>query len=488
VKRLEETMREMQVDVAIIGAGTAGMRAYREVSKKTDRVVLIEAAHYGTTCARVGCMPSKLLIAAAEAAHMIEKAPRFGVYPGGETKVDGREVMQRVRSERDRFVGFVVEDVEEWPEEQRVMGYARYLDDNTIQVDDHTLIRCKASVIATGGSPWIPPNFQPIAKRVIVNDDIFSWDDLPGAVAVFGAGVIGLELGQALHRLGVTTHIFGRGGSVGPLTDPVVRDAYRDALSEEFFLDADADIQSMQLVNEESAVAITFKDSEGQQHEITVDYVVAATGRRPNLSKLDLAKTSVKLDDRGIPVFDPFSLQCVGTPIFIAGDVNNQVPLLHEAADDGSFAGKNAVGYPDDVRDYSRRSPLSVVFSDPQVAMVGSTFKSLNPDCYSIGEVSFHNQGRSRVMLVNKGKLRVYGERGTGRFLGAEMAGPSAEHLGHLLAWCHQKKMTVSEMLDMPFYHPVIEEGLRTALRNLNHELHKAPEPVPHCLDCGPGA
>jgi dihydrolipoamide dehydrogenase len=91
-------------------------------------------------------------------------------------------------------------------------------------------------------------------------------------------------------------------------------------------------------------------------------------------------------------------------------------------------------------------------------------------------------------MLRNKGLLKVYAEQGTGLFLGAEMFGPAAEHIGHLLAWAAQRRMTASEMLDMPFYHPVIEEGLRTSLRDLSHHLHLGAS-VPHgCIDCGPGA
>ncbi|MDA4698736.1 FAD-dependent oxidoreductase, partial [Enterobacter hormaechei] len=88
-------------DVAVIGGGTAGLGAYRAAKLSTPRVVMIEGGAYGTTCARVGCMPSKLLSAAAEAVHQIERAPGFGVYPAGKTTINGREVMDRVKRERD---------------------------------------------------------------------------------------------------------------------------------------------------------------------------------------------------------------------------------------------------------------------------------------------------------------------------------------------------------------------------------------------------
>ncbi len=107
---------------------------------------------------------------------------------------------------------------------------------------------------------------------------------------------------------------------------------------------------------------------------------------------------------------------------------------------------------------------------------------------FAIGEVSFEEQGRARVMGINKGLLRVYAEHGAGRFLGAETIGPSAEHIGHLLAWTIQTGMTVDQILQMPFYHPVLEEGVRTAFRNANHVLGFVPSPPMRCIDCGPGA
>src|SRR5438067_3294688 len=116
---------ELTVDVAVIGAGTAGLAAYRASVSAGKRTVLIEGGPYGTTCARVGCMPSKLLIAPAEAAHAVERFPAFGLAVDGPVRVDGKAVMERVRRERDRFVGFVLDSVERLPAADRLRGYAR---------------------------------------------------------------------------------------------------------------------------------------------------------------------------------------------------------------------------------------------------------------------------------------------------------------------------------------------------------------------------
>ena len=477
-------MKEINVDVAIIGTGTAGMGAYRSALKDTDNIALIEAGKYGTTCARVGCMPSKLLIAAAEAAHGVERAHKFGV-EAEITRIDGKAVMKRIKSERDRFVGFVTESVADFDPKHLYRGYARFVGDNILEIEGHTRITAKSIVIATGSSPAIPPVFGDVTDRLLINDDVFEWDDLPGSVAVFGPGVIGLEIGQALHRLGVRIQIFGRGGQVGPLSDPDILDYTARTLAQEFYLNADAHVTKVK--NQPDGVDITYMDLDGREITKRFDYVIAATGRRPNVAGLGLENTSLPLDSLGLPVFDPYTLQIGDHPVFIAGDANDDRPLLHEAADEGRMAGRNAANFPD-IQAGKRTTPLGVVFSDPQIATVGQPYSSLTPGCFAIGEVSFEGQGRSRTMLVNKGLLHVYAEQGSGLLLGAEIFGPRAEHLAHLLAWCHQQRMTISEILAMPFYHPVIEEGLRTALRDVNSKLHLGPTPAPGCIDCGPGA
>jgi len=181
-----------------------------------------------------------------------------------------------------------------------------------------------------------------------------------------------------------------------------------------------------------------------------------------------------------VPSYDPATARTESadsaSPIFIAGDASNFIPLLHEAADEGHIAGGNAalLALGKQVKPSVRRAPISVVFTDPQIGIVGGGFHSMKPGTFATGQVSFEDQGRSRILLKNKGLLNVYGNLATGRFLGAEMLAPAAEHLAHLLSWALQNDMTVAQLLEMPFYHPVIEEGLRTALRHLDIKLRAA--------------
>lgn len=478
-------MEKRSVEIAIIGAGSAGMRVYREAARATDSVLLIEGGDYGTTCARVGCMPSKLLIAAAEAAHHGANSDQFGVHYAP-PEIDGAAVMRRVRAERDRFVGFVVADVENWPREHRAKGYANFQSDHVLRIGDSLEVTAERIVIATGSRPNIIPPLKDFGDRLIINDDIFSWDALPQSVAVFGAGVIGLELGQALHRLGVRVALFGRDDLVGPLTDPKVISAACDIFASEFEFHPHADVTRR--AHSGDGVEVDYLDG-GETKTARFDYALAATGRRPNIDQLGLENTSLELDARGVPVHDLFNSRCGDSHIFIAGDANNRFPLLHEAADEGFIAGYNAGHYPD-IRRFKKSAPIGVVFTDPQIMMVGQSHRELTQTGvdFETGELDWNDQGRARVMLVNKGLLRVYGERNTGKFLGAEMIGPRAEHLAHLLAWAYQSDLTVAEMLERPFYHPVIEEGVRTALRNLNFALEMGEKPLPRCQDCGPGS
>lgn len=465
-------METRTVDVAVIGAGTAGLTAQRAASKAGARSLLIDRGPLGTTCARVGCMPSKLLVAASEAAHAVHAAGGFGIRTG-EPEIDGPAVLGRVRTERDRFVSFVLEDCRVLADNgELIMGAARLTAADTLQVDEHTQVKFRGLVVATGTAPQVPGPFAGLPPELMLSSEsLFELRDLPASVLVVGAGPIGLELGQALHRLGVRVTIVGTRGAVGPLRDPRVKEAARAAFVGE--LELHTEYVPGEITAGGDGVVMRYT-CDGEHRSGTWARVLIAAGRRALLGALELERAGVVLDDTGRPKgLDAETLRVGDTNVFLAGDVSGLRPLLHEASDEGHIAGDNAARLPDGVTARPRRTRLGVVFTDPGLAVVGGGFEGVTPETHAIGAVDWGRQGRARVLRKNYGLTRIYATRGDRKLCGAELAGPGAEHMAHLLAWAVQQGLTVDEALKMPFYHPVLEEGLRTALQGVKADLGK---------------
>jgi dihydrolipoamide dehydrogenase len=147
--------------------------------------------------------------------------------------------------------------------------------------------------------------------------------------------------------------------------------------------------------------------------------------------------------------------------------------VLHEAGDEGRIAGYNAARVTDGERParFRRRTPLFINFCDPNICAVGERLDALDPEQIAIGEIKMAPVGRALIMGNNRGLIRVYAAKASGRLLGAELIAPRGENLAHLLSWSIQQGLTVQQMLRMPFYHPVIEEALQAALGDLERKL-----------------
>lgn len=448
-----------KVDLAIIGAGSAGLSAYKEAKRFTDKIAIIDHGPLGTTCARVGCMPSKVLIQAADYFHERKYFKERGIHGADKLAIHIPEVMSYVRKLRDYYTSGVLKYIDSLSS-SFINQSASFESVNALNIAGDTL-EANSILIATGSHPIIPDDWQDFKEQVMTSDDIFEQVDFADEIAVIGAGVIGLELGQALSRLGIKTHIYHRGEFIGGLSDPVVNQYAIDTLRDEFDL----------CLNCSASVTKSGDDLlvSGHDHRVTVKQVVAALGRRPNLDDLNLAVTGMVFDASGVPVYDKSTMQIDELPIYLAGDVNKMRPLLHEAADEGRIAGYNAVHKIKQC--FKRRTQLTILFTQPNIAIVGQSFRELKNTDIAIGEVLFDDQGRSRLMSKNKGILHIYAEKKSGLLLGAEMIAPFGEHIAHMLAWAIQQNMTAAEVLRMPYYHPTVQEGMRTALRDLVGKL-----------------
>lgn len=451
------------VDVAIIGAGSAGIAARSEVARVTDDYLVIDDGALGTTCARVGCMPSKALIQVANDFHRRTLLEEMGIAGAGTMAVDRSKVMAHVRRLRDAFVAGVLKDMRTW--QKHVMrARARFVGADTLAVGDETL-RAKSIVVATGSHPIVPAAWRSLSQHVLDTDRLFEEKTIPDRMAVIGAGAIGTELGQALARLGVEVVVATTSKAVGGLSSPALQEAVAKLLSRDMRIRiGNADLSA----GGERAVKLTV---DGESWE--ADAALAAVGRKPQLAGLGLEEIGVRLDDKGRPIIDETTMRIDGTSIYIAGDASGGRAIFHEAVDEGRMAGYNAARV--DSHCFQRTPRLAITFTDPNIGIVGRSWQSLVDEGadFVTGGASFARQGRAIVMRERDGQIEVYADRKSGRLLGAEMIAPRAENLAHLLAFALSMDLTVHQVLQMPFYHPVIEEGLRTALKDAAYKLER---------------
>lgn len=491
------------VDAAVIGAGTAGHNAYRQISKATDNVVIINEGIWSTTCTTMGCMPSKLLIAAAERAHHANHSNEFGIE--GEARINGQQVMQRVQKERDRFAGFALDNVENWDENNKIYGRAFFNESGLIEAHTATgevqLFKADHIVIATGSNPFVPEGWKDaLGETLLTSDTIFELPDLPKSMAVIGAGAIGLELAQAMNRLGVDVVMFNRTKRVGGLSDEAVNKKAIKCFSSDLDMRLGSSIDSVSCDKSSTPhiATINYTDCEGKAQTWQGEKVLVATGRRNSLHMLGLEYVGIELDDKNKPKYlDKTTGQIKDTNIYIVGDANAYMPILHVSSNEGYLAGKEialkvsgkadkisvseAIAKDPDSKEDSdfltditpeksktAATAMTVTFSSPQIMNIGKSLKTIKDENlpHVIGEVSFDNQGRSRIMGVNCGLLRIYACPKTSLVLGASMVGPDAEYMAHILATAVTNEVTIDGLLASPFYHPTILEGLRTALRD----------------------
>jgi dihydrolipoamide dehydrogenase len=457
-----------KIEVAIVGAGSAAIAARAEVARVTDDYLVVDDGPLGTTCARVGCMPSKAFIQVANDFHRRHAAAAMGIRGADRLEIDRAAAMAHVRRLRDAFVSAVLRDMQSW-RDRVIAGRARLIDGNALAVGDER-IEARRIVLATGSSPVVPEAWRPYGAHLIDTDRFFDVETLPDRMAVLGLGAIGVELGQALARLGIDVTGVSLNRALGGLTAPKLQDVAVSLLAKEMPLRFGA-AEIVGASDHGLTIAVGGERVEAGK-------ALVALGRRPNLAGLGLQGLGLALDARGLPPLEPETLRITGTDIYLAGDATGGRATLHEAVDEGRMAGYNAVR-PDD-QYFRRRVRLAITFADPNIAVVGKSWKELSEQDrpFVVGEASFARQGRAVVMREADGRIEVYADRESGRLLGAELMAPRGEHLAHLVALALSAGMTLGGALSLPFYHPSIEEGLRTALKDAAYKLEERTRDV----------
>lgn len=456
-------MSTIDVDVAIVGAGTAGLYALREVKRADKSFVLIDKGPLGTTCARVGCMPSKAALHAAEMWAVRTEQSTFGVEGTENLRLDRQAAWAKVRELRDGFASGAANNAIRSAGEHLLMGAARFVTPNQLSVetdDGQRTVNAKAVIIAAGSRPVMPGFLKPFADFCFTTDDLFDLTQLPQRLGVLGLGAIGLEMGLAMARLGVEVVGADMADTIGGIRDPEVAKLALKNFSKVFpmFLGSPAEL-------EQAASGVTVKT---KTESLNVDKVLVALGRRSNVDQLAIENLGVELDKRGLLPYNPETMQVANLPVYVVGDINGSRTLMHEAADEGAIAGFNAARL--GAQAFQRKTPISIAFTQPDIISVGASFDSLNDDII-IGSANTSRNGRSRILSSDEGLLRIYIDKDNGLLLGASMIGPRAEHLAQYLSLAIESKLTAQQLLQAPYYHPVVEETVQSALQDALRQL-----------------
>lgn len=288
------------VDVAIVGAGSAGLSALRQVKTFTDNYLLIDPGPLGTTCARVGCMPSKALIHIANAYYRRHTFAAMGLSGAEHLGCDIPAALRHVRTLRDRFTSGMVTATRDLAGERLMEGRAVLVGPQRLRIGE-TLVEADRIILAPGASPLIPRDWQPFLEHILTSSTIFEQEELPERMAVIGLGAIGLELGQALSRLGIQMTGFDLSNEIGGLSDPEVSAVVQKIMAEEFSLHTG--------VSATIKAAANGLDVQAGSASVTVDTIIAAAGVRPNLDGLGMETLGVELDEQGMPSINPRTLQ-----------------------------------------------------------------------------------------------------------------------------------------------------------------------------------
>lgn len=465
---------ELNVDVAIIGAGTAGLYALREVKRANKSYVLIDQGPLGTTCARVGCMPSKVALHAGLNWNARQHFSQFGISGGEHLSINTNNTWAEVKRQRDGFANGAAKGALRSAGEHLLIGSAEFVTPQQIRVSTptggNTLVTAKRTIVAVGSRPIVPAWLNSVAERVVTTDQLFELEYLPKRLGVLGLGAIGLEMSLALSRMGVSVVAADVSHTLGGIQDPEISQA---ALAEftpsfTFYLG-----EAATLASQSNGINLQIQ---GQSH--TVDLLLAALGRRSNLDTLKLENANVELSPRGLVGVNPNTLQVGQSPIYIVGDANGEKTLMHEAAAEGAIAGYNA-SHPTPIA-FKRKTSIGIAFTDPDIITVGASFNSLQEQNILIGTALGKSNGRNRILHGDNDILRLYAEADTGRLLGASMLGKRAEHIAHLLALAIDRGETAHSLMEIPFYHPTVEEMLQSALQDIARKI-----PQPHGLPLG---
>lgn len=411
-------------DICIIGAGAGGLSVAAGAAQLGIKVALIEGHNMGGDCLNYGCIPSKALLSAAKHYHAISNSTKFGFTAFAQPVVI-KEIMAKVReviatiAPHDSVERFTAMGVTVYH------GYAGFIDGNQVKVNED-IITAKYFIVATGSSPVVPPIPGLSEVNYLTNETIFSLEETPEHLIVIGGGPIGCELAQAFLMLGIKVTVLNLGKILPRDESDLVAVLRETMLNQGLNLYEDIKILKINAINSGIDVHIEIN---GQEQIISGSHLLVATGRKPNLDKLNLTAAGIEHTSRGISVDS--RLRTSNKKVFAIGDAAGSYQFTHIAGYHAGIVIRNII--------FRQRAKANyqavpwVTYTYPELAHVGlleSEAQASYPDNITISEFEYQENDRAIAEHELSGKIKLITTK-KGKILGVSILGLNS---GELLA------------------------------------------------------
>ena len=440
-------------DVIVIGGGSAGYAAARTARDAGADVAIVDQGPLGGLCILRGCMPTKAILRSAEVAALFRRAKEFGLCP-----VSAQADLSAIVDRKDRlvreFADYRIQQLRD-PRLTLYQSQAVFRSPYEITVGD-TVLSADSFILATGSRPsevQIPGLAQ---AGYFTSDTILDLRTQPGSLIVLGGGAVALELGQFFARLGTRVRILQRGRTLLSEMDEDVGRSLEASLIDEG-IEVVTGAQWLRVTQGATGKTVwVLKD--GRERSYVGEQILQALGRRPNIEglSLDLAEVTV---DSGRIVVDGM-MRTSQVHIYAVGDVNDVSPIVHLAIQQGEIAGYNATHADQPAKTIDHRLDAEVVFTDPQVAVLGldETCARAEEIPYLTASYPFIDHGKALCLGATQGFVKLLAAPQTGEILGAQIVGPEAGELIHELIAVMYYHGTAADLMRMPHYHPTLAE------------------------------
>jgi len=459
-------------DLIVLGAGTGGYTAAFRASQLGMRVALVDQGKIGGTCLHVGCIPTKALLESAEFFGRVKKAKDFGILVEGKPTFDYTAIAAR----RDQVVKRMWTGLRGLVDKNKVTwfaGRARLDDPTTIKIalngedgapggGGERVVTARDVVVATGSRVKSLPGLVPDGRRIITSDDVTTKSDLPGTIAIVGAGAVGSEFASMYHDLGVAVTLLEYLPAIVPLEDADVSAALQRSFVRrgiKVMTRARFDSKAVKVTDE--GVSLMVGPEGAAQEQLTVEQLLVATGRAPNTEDLGLETTAVQLD-RGFIKVDGW-MRTAQEHVYAIGDVIGGLMLAHVAAHEGITAVHEIAGEGPEAIDYDHQPRAT--FTHPQVASIGLTEQQCRDKGIAVRKGVFNFAADAKAVIVGEteGFAKVIANAETDEVLGVHMFGPSVTDLIAEAALGMTLEATAWEIGAATHPHPTLAEVLGEA-------------------------